>query len=273
MVPVTYLFVVLFGERTWANEFAFAAWPHSARSTIELEGTTWASRYVLLCEWGESATKFTMNMSIKTPCFRSKTPTESSCRQSRPDQSSSASRGFVHVHVPAYMWVNFGSFAKACHGKSFYSGFLLFLEQQRAHKFYSLTKNQERTTLPSFGFRQVLSKAHHTLFPDRESSTPWRWPWFYGFFSPRSRRFRYSRGGIDGWLWSPGWSSVQMRSAPDLLLLSTFFFFFFFGDTAELARPRCRFGDPLAWQGQQGQRLHFHRSGLRLCWGDHFRCH
>ena len=29
------------------------------------------------------------------------------------------------------------------------------------------------------------------------------------------------------------WSSVQMRSAPDLLLLSTFFFFFFFGDTAE----------------------------------------
>ena len=27
MVPVTYLFVVLFGERTWANEFAFAAWP------------------------------------------------------------------------------------------------------------------------------------------------------------------------------------------------------------------------------------------------------
>ena len=31
----------------------------------------------------------------------------------------------------------------------FYSIFLLFLEQQRAHKYYSLTKNQERTTLPS----------------------------------------------------------------------------------------------------------------------------
>ena len=46
-----------------------------------------------------------------------------------------------------------------------------------------------------FGFCQVLSKAHHTLFPDRESSTPWRWLWFHGFFSPRSRRFRYSRGG------------------------------------------------------------------------------
>ena len=49
----------------------------------------------------------------------------------------------------AYRWVNFGSFAKACHGKSFYSGFLLFLEQQRAHKYYSLIKNQERTTFPS----------------------------------------------------------------------------------------------------------------------------
>ena len=46
-------------------------------------------------------------------------------------------------------WVTFGSFAKACHTKSFYSGFLLFLEHQRAHKYYSLTENQERTTLPS----------------------------------------------------------------------------------------------------------------------------
>ena len=92
-----------------------AAWHRSARSTIELEGTAWASRYVLFCEWGESATKFTMNVSIKTSCFRSKTPTESSCRQSRPDRSSSASRGCVHVHVPAYRWVNFGSFAKVPH--------------------------------------------------------------------------------------------------------------------------------------------------------------
>ena len=135
-----YLFVVLFGERTCANEFAFAAWHRSARSTIELEGTAWASRYVLFCEWGESATKFTMNVNIKTFCFRSKTPTESSCRQSRPDRSSSASRGCVHVHVPAYRWVNFGSFAKACHGKSFYSGFLLFLEQQGEQEYYSRQK-------------------------------------------------------------------------------------------------------------------------------------
>ena len=57
--------------------------------------------------------KLTMNVSIKTSCFRSKTPTESSCRQSRPDRSSSASRGCVHVHVPAYRWVNFGSFAES----------------------------------------------------------------------------------------------------------------------------------------------------------------
>ena len=58
-----------------------------------------------------------MNVSINTSWFRSKTPTEPSCRQSRPDRSSSASRGCVHVHVPAYRWVNFTSFAKACQGK------------------------------------------------------------------------------------------------------------------------------------------------------------
>ena len=68
------------------NEFAFAAWHRSARSTIEVEGTAWASRYVLLCEWGESGTKFTMSVTFKTSCFRSKTPTESSCRQSRSDR-------------------------------------------------------------------------------------------------------------------------------------------------------------------------------------------
>ena len=152
MVPVTYLFVVLFffGLRLELERTSsLSRLGPVARSTIELEGTAWASWCVLLCEWGESATKFTMNVSTKTSCFRRKTPTESSCRQSRPDRSSSASRCCVHVHVPAYRWVNFGSFAKACHGKAFYSGFLFFLEQQRAHKYNSLTKNQERTTLPS----------------------------------------------------------------------------------------------------------------------------
>ena len=60
-----------------------------------------------------------------------------------------------------------------------------------------------------------------------------------------------------------------MRSAPDLLLLSTFFFFFSLWWHGR-ARPRCRFGDPLTWQGQQGQWLHFHRSGLSLCWAINF---
>ena len=78
----------------------------------------------------------------KQDCHSVKLLTES-------DRSSSASRGCVHVHVPAYRWVNFGSFAKVCHGKSSYPGFLLFLEQQLAHKYYMFTKNQERTTLPS----------------------------------------------------------------------------------------------------------------------------
>ena len=43
----------------------------------------------------------------------------------------------------------FRVFAKACNGKFFHKGFLLFLEQQGAHEYYSLTKDQERTTLPS----------------------------------------------------------------------------------------------------------------------------
>ena len=47
---------------------------------------------------------------------------------------------WLHSHAQPARWINFEFFAKACHGKSFYSGFLLFLEQQRAHKYYSLTK-------------------------------------------------------------------------------------------------------------------------------------
>ena len=108
-----------------------------------LMGAAWASRYVLLCEWWESkfnSAKLTMNVSIKTSCFRSKTHPESNCRQSRPDRRSSASRGRGYVQACYCRWVNFESFAKACHGKFFYSGFLLFLEQQQPHKNYRLTK-------------------------------------------------------------------------------------------------------------------------------------
>ena len=58
-------------------------------------------------------------------------------------------------------WINFRSFAKACHGKSFYSGFLFFLEQQLAHKYYMLTKNQERTTLPSTTSNRQRGRVKH----------------------------------------------------------------------------------------------------------------
>ena len=67
---------------------------------------------------------------------------EQRCAQDRPLSGHNS-------HAQSARWINFGSFAKACHGKSFYSVFLFFLEQQWAHKYYSLTKNQERTTLPS----------------------------------------------------------------------------------------------------------------------------
>ena len=147
MVPVAYLFVVLFGERTWANEFAFAAWP---RSQID--------------EWaGGNSTGVSVCASlwVGRECYE----VYHECEHQDvllPKQDSywvrlsteKAGSKFLRLSrlrscVPAYRWVNFGSFAKVCHGKSFYSGFLLFLEQHRAHNYYSLTKNQERTTLPS----------------------------------------------------------------------------------------------------------------------------
>ena len=60
-----------------------------------------------------------------------------------------------HCHAQSARWINFGSFAKACHGKFFYSGFLFFLEQQRAHKYYSLTKIR---SVPHFLQPPVIDK-------------------------------------------------------------------------------------------------------------------
>ena len=124
---ISSLFFLAEAQELAQNEFAFSAWHRCAMAglTIELEETAWASRYVLLCEWGPRGRecyhlKFTKNVSIKTSCFRSKTPTDSSCRQSRPYRGSSASPGCVHRSCTCTgRWVNFGSFAKACHGKSF----------------------------------------------------------------------------------------------------------------------------------------------------------
>ena len=81
-------------ERTRSLSRLGTVAPDQQMSSREQHGrlgmSAWASRYVLLWEWGESATKFTMNVSNKTSCFRSKIPTtESSFRQSRPDRSSS----------------------------------------------------------------------------------------------------------------------------------------------------------------------------------------
>ena len=75
--------------------------------------------------------------------------TERASQLSRSKTCAGWAPQWPHSHAQSARWINFGSCAKACNGKSFYSGFLLFLEQQRAHKYYSLTKNQERTTLPS----------------------------------------------------------------------------------------------------------------------------
>ena len=75
--------------------------------------------------------------------------TERASQLSRAKTCAGWAPHWLHSHAQPARWINFGSFAKACHGKSYNSGFLLFLEQQLAHKYYMLTKNQERTTLPS----------------------------------------------------------------------------------------------------------------------------
>ena len=68
--------------------------------------------------------------------------------------------GYISQPQPA-RWGNFGSFAKVSHGKFFYSCFLLFLEQQRAHRYYSLKKDQQRTTLSSTTSDRQRARVKH----------------------------------------------------------------------------------------------------------------
>ena len=81
--------------------------------------------------------------------------TERASRLSRAKTCAGWAPHWLHSHAQPARWINFGSFAKACHGKSFYLGFLLFLEQQRAHKYNSLTKK---------------SGAYHTSFNHQRST-------------------------------------------------------------------------------------------------------
>ena len=76
--------------------------------------------------------------------------TERASQLSRAKTCTGWASHWLLSHAQPARWINFVSFAKACHGKSFYSGFLLFLEQQGEHEYYDLTKkNQEHTALPS----------------------------------------------------------------------------------------------------------------------------
>ena len=66
--------------------------------------------------------------------------TERASQLSRAKTCAGWAPHWLHGHAQPARWINFGSFAKAYHGKSFYLGFLLFIEQQQANKYYSLTK-------------------------------------------------------------------------------------------------------------------------------------
>ena len=78
-------------------------------------------------------------------------------REGRVEAPTFLAAAFMHVLVPAdhCRWVNFGSFAKAWHGNFFYSSFLLFLEQQGAQEYYSVTKIR---SVPHFLQPPVIDK-------------------------------------------------------------------------------------------------------------------
>ena len=98
--------------------------------------------------------------------------TERASQFSRAKKCAGWAPHWLHSRAQPARWVNFGSFAKACHGKSFYSGFLLFLEQQRAHKCYSLTKksgayhtsfNHQRTTKLESNAKMYVNQRHDKM--------------------------------------------------------------------------------------------------------------
>ena len=142
MVPVTYLFVDLFGERVRFRGLALQ--PDRRLSRREQHGRLSMCFFVS----GERVLR-----SLPWMWASRRLASEAGLPLSQVVDRA----GRIEVPLPLaaafmYMYRFTGgsiSFAKARYGKSFYSGFLLFLEQQRPHKYYSLTKNQERTTLPS----------------------------------------------------------------------------------------------------------------------------
>ena len=111
---------------------------------------------------------------------------------------------------------------------------------------------------------QVIWQAKQTKFSQKHQ-TSFFWPriehsvavtyMIQSNFFACIRRFRDSRGGKPLTLERVVTCSDALCSVPFFASL----FFFWRGR----ARLRCRFGNPLTWQGQQSQQLNSYRSGLR----------
>ena len=88
-----------------------------------------------------------------------------------------------------------------CNGKFFYSGFLLFLGQQGAHKYCSLTKNQERTTLSSTACNRQRAWVKRKDVHVCKSNVVTRWRELVGTYFHHehfSAKYRYGGGGGGG---------------------------------------------------------------------------
>ena len=157
--------------------------------------------------------------------------TERASQLSRAKTCTGWALHWLHSHTQPARWINSGSFAKACHGKSFYSDFLLFLQQQRAHKYNSLTKKsrayplrsttsdrqkarvKRKNVCKSKAWRDSVNLKAHIASRAFPCQIPERGRFFEGCFQPLSVGgcFSNQRESISRWPKSPFPSKTQNR--------------------------------------------------------------
>ena len=143
MVPVTYLFKVFFffGERTWVKEFAFAAWHRIApdrwlreqHGRLDMCFFVSGERVLPSLPW--------MWASIRLDSEARLLLSQVVDRVGRIEVPPPLAAAFIYMYR-----LTGGSISrlllKRATAKLFYSSFLLFLEQQGEHEYYTLTKKK-----------------------------------------------------------------------------------------------------------------------------------
>ena len=119
-----------------------------------------------------------MIVSIKTSCFRSKTPAESSCRQSKPDRSSSASyccHGSCTCTGLPLQAGQYRVFCKRVPQQFFLLGLLVLPGVARGTRVLQfVTKKQEHTTLPSITSDRQRARVKRKNVCKSNGVTRWR---------------------------------------------------------------------------------------------------